>query len=149
MRRMRLENEKDEDYKDICIDVRYFPKGFFQVATSQGYFPKWQLPKNVQFTKWQLPKCAIFRAATSQVWPSRSARPRSNLAAALGPLAHSNRSARPPLPPAAPQSLTCGKLPHGKLYIWEVATWENTLGKLPLGKMPLGKYLTPMYRWVG
>ena len=106
-----------------------FPRVLSQVATSQ--------------------KCAISRAATFQVWPSRSSRPRSNLAAALGPLAHSNRSARPPLPPAAPQSLTCGKLSLGKLYIWEVATWENTLGKLPLGKMPLGKYLTPMYRWVG
>ena len=43
--------------------VRYFPKGFFpsgnfprifsQDATSQGYFPKWQLPK-----------CAITQAAT-------------------------------------------------------------------------------------
>ena len=32
-----------------------FPKDFSQVATSQGYFPKWQLSK-----------CAISRAATSQ-----------------------------------------------------------------------------------
>ena len=31
-----------------------FPKNFPQVATSQGYFPKWQLPK-----------CAITQAATS------------------------------------------------------------------------------------
>jgi len=34
------------------------------VATSHGYFPKWQLPK-----------CAISQAATSQVCPSRSALP--------------------------------------------------------------------------
>ena len=40
-----------------------FPKAISQVATSQGYFPKWQLPK-----------CAISQAATSQVCPSRSAR---------------------------------------------------------------------------
>ena len=40
-----------------------FPKDFPQVATSQGYF-----------TKSQLPKCAISQVATSQVCPSRSAR---------------------------------------------------------------------------
>jgi len=48
------------------------PKDFPQVATSQGYLPKWKLPK-----------CAISQAATSQVFPSCSA--------------------RPPLQPAAPQ----------------------------------------------
>jgi len=41
-----------------------FPKDFPKVATSQGYFPKWQLPK-----------FAISEAATSQFRPSRSARP--------------------------------------------------------------------------
>ena len=41
-----------------------FPKDFYQVATSQVYFPKWQFSK-----------CAIFQAGTSQVCPSRSARP--------------------------------------------------------------------------
>jgi len=30
-----------------------FPKNFSQVATSQGYFPKWQLP-NMQFPKRQV-----------------------------------------------------------------------------------------------
>ena len=53
-----------------------------QVATSQGYFPKWELPK-----------CAISQAATSQVCPSRSARP---------PVCPS-RSARPAFQPATPQ----------------------------------------------
>ena len=43
-----------------------FPKDSSQVATSQGYFPKWQLPK-----------CAISQAVTSQVCPSRSVRPPS------------------------------------------------------------------------
>ena len=41
-----------------------FAKDFSQVATSQGYFPKWQLPK-----------CVISKAATSKVCPSRSAGP--------------------------------------------------------------------------
>ena len=41
-----------------------FPKTFSQTATSQGYFPKWQLPK-----------CAISQATTSHVCPSRSDRP--------------------------------------------------------------------------
>ena len=41
-----------------------FPKDFPQVATSQGYFPKWQLPK-----------CAISQAATFQVCPSHSTWP--------------------------------------------------------------------------
>ena len=35
-----------------------------------------------------------------------------------------------------------GKLPLGKLHIWEVATWEIILGKLPFGKNSLKKYLT-------
>ena len=34
--------------------------------------------------------------------------------------------------------LLFGKLPLGKLNIWEDATWENTHGKLPLEKRPLG-----------
>ena len=60
MRRMRLENEKDEDYKDICIDVRYFPKGTFP----SGNFPKMcNLPSgnfpNVQFSERQLPKSGL------------------------------------------------------------------------------------------
>ena len=40
------------------------PKDSSQVGTSQGYFPKWELPK-----------CAISQAETSQVCPSRSVRP--------------------------------------------------------------------------
>ena len=38
-----------------------FPKDSSQVATSQGYFPKWELPE-----------CAISQAGTFQVCPSRS-----------------------------------------------------------------------------
>ena len=93
-----------------------FPKALSQLATSHGYFPKWQLPK-----------CAISQSATSQ---------------ALGPQPILAASTRPPLKPAAPNLMgscrfgncTFGKLPR---------TWENTLGKLPLGKNPLEKYLTP------
>ena len=62
-----------------------FPKDFSQVETSQGYFPKWQLPKY-----------AIYQAAISQVCSTRSARPQAVLAAEFGSLAHSSRSARPP-----------------------------------------------------
>ena len=62
-----------------------FPKDFSQVATSQGYFPKWQLPKY-----------AIYQAAIFQVCSARSARPQTDLAAAFGSLAHPSRSARPP-----------------------------------------------------
>lgn len=63
-----------------------------QGATFQGYFPMWQPSK-----------CAISHAVTSQVYPSRSSQPQPVLAAALGPPAHSIRSARPTLQPAAPQ----------------------------------------------
>ena len=52
----------------------HFLKAFSQTATSQGYDPKWQLPK---CAKWQLPE--------------------SVLAKALGPLAHPNCSAWPQL----------------------------------------------------
>jgi len=41
-----------------------FPKAISQAATFQEYFAKRQLPK-----------CAISQATTSQVCPSRSARP--------------------------------------------------------------------------
>ena len=63
-----------------------FPKDFSQVATSQGYFPKWQLPKY-----------AIYQAAIFQVCSARSARPQTDLAAAFGSLGHPSRSAPPPL----------------------------------------------------
>ena len=56
MRRMRLENEKDEDYKDICIDVRYFPKGF----------PSGNLPRVLSLVATSQ-KCAIYQVATSQM----------------------------------------------------------------------------------
>ena len=61
-----------------------FPKDFSQVATSQGYFPKWELPKgifpsgnfpSVQFLKRQLPKSVL----TSVLGPQPV------LAAALAP----------------------------------------------------------------
>ena len=47
------------------IMLSAFPKDFSlsQVEISQGYFPKWQLPK-----------CGIFQAATSQAGSSRSSR---------------------------------------------------------------------------
>ena len=56
-----------------------FPKDFSQAATSQGHFPKGQLPN-----------CAISQAVIYPVCPSRSARPPpllSVLAAALGHIA--------------------------------------------------------------
>jgi len=49
------------------------------------------------------------------------------------------------LQPAAPKRAYAifGKLPLGKLHIWEVAPREIFTWKVALGKMPLGKYLTP------
>jgi len=69
-----------------------FPKDYSQVTTPQGYF-----------SKWQLPKCAISQAGTSQVCPSRSARPSACSSRSARPLANPSHSARPPLQPAAPQ----------------------------------------------
>ena len=66
------------------------PKDLYQVATSQGYFPKCQLSKYVQFPKGQLTKSAL---ATELGPPARGARS----------LAHPSSSTRPPLQPAAPQ----------------------------------------------
>jgi len=59
-----------------------FPKAFSQAETSQWYFPHLQPPK-----------CAIYQAATSKVYSSRSARP-----------LFKRSSARSPLQPAAPQN---------------------------------------------
>ena len=64
----------ERDCRRNFKNVRYFPKGFFQsgnfqrifskVATSQEYFPKWQLPKSV-----------LAAALGPLADPSRSTRP--------------------------------------------------------------------------
>ena len=79
-----------------------FQKDFSHEATSQGYFPK----------------CAISKAATSQVCPSRRDRPPLPvLAAALGDLDDPSRRAQPPLRRLRGPNLAFGKLPLGKLHI--------------------------------
>ena len=76
------------------------------MATSQGYFPKWQLPKSV-------------------LAPALG--PQPVLAAVLGPVSHPSRSAQPPLQPAAPQRAK----PNLKEFVaWEIAH----LGSCHLGK---------------
>ena len=95
-------------------DVRYFYKGLFpsskfpRVFSQVGNFP------NVQFLKRKLPKYV--------------------LATALGPLAYSSRSARPP-PYWGLRCLRRPNLTFGKLYIWEVATWEIVTWLAALGKI--------------
>ena len=78
-----------------------FPKAFPQVPTSQGYFPKCQLPKGispsanfpaVQFPKRQLTKY-ILAAALGTL---------ACLVAVLGPLTYHSHSAHPQLQPEAP-----------------------------------------------
>ena len=63
----------------------------FYISLSQGYFPRWQLPK-----------CTKFQAATPQVCRCLIAQPPAMrlgpLAAALGPLAHPSRSTWPTSP---------------------------------------------------
>ena len=102
-----------------------FPKAFFQEATSQWYFPKWQLSK-----------CAISQTVISKVCPS----PKHVLAADRGPLAHPCTLRRLKRP-----NLTFGKLPLGKMYIWEVATWEVVTWEVALKKMSLVNYLEPLH----
>ena len=87
--------------------LRTFPKAFFQMETSEGYFPRGQLSK-----------CKISQVATSQVCPSRSTPPLDYLAAALGPL-------------AAPQK---AKPNLWKVATWEISQLASYLWKLPLGK---------------
>ena len=95
-----------------------FPKDFSQVETSQGYFPKWQLPK-----------CAISQAATSKVFLAAALGPKPVQDAELGPLANPSRSARPPC------SLRCLRGPN----LWEVSAWEIAhLGCCHLGNCLLG-----------
>ena len=84
------------------------------LGTFPKIFPSVNFP-NVQFPKRQLPKY-VLEAALG---------PQSVLAAALGLLVL--RLLRGP-------NLALGKLPLGKLHIWEVATREMSLGKSPLGK---------------
>ena len=68
-----------------------FPNDFSQVATSQEYF-----------LKWELPKCVISQAVTSQVCPSRSARPPACSSRGAQLLAHPSRSARAPIEDCVP-----------------------------------------------
>ena len=105
---MNLAREGQRDtlnYVNSTVDdLRYFPNGVFpsghfprvfsQVATSQGYFPKWQCP-NLHFPKRKLPK-SVLAAALG---------PKPILSATPGPLVHPSRSARPPI---------------GKLYFKEI-----------------------------
>ena len=97
------------------INVKYFPKELFLI----GNFP------NVQSTKRQLPM-SISAAALGP--PLVLVAGLGTLAAALGPHC-SLRCLRGPNP-------TFGKLPLGKLHIWELP-----LGKLSPGKSPLGQCL--------
>ena len=99
------------------------------LGTSQRHFPKRQIPKgiflsgnfpNVQFPKRQIPKSVL--AAVLVLYHV--------LVAALGPLSHTTRSARPPYPPlhCSLRRFRGPNLTLGKLHIWEVATWEVSLG---------------------
>ena len=109
--------------RKIKDDVMYFPKGFFP-----SFFPR-------IFSKWELPNFAISQAATSQVCPSRKARPPVCSVHSAQPSAYPSRRARPPLQPAAPQMV--------KPNLWEVATWEIVTWEVALGKMHTGMYPTP------
>ena len=67
------------------------------------------------------------QVATSNVCPSRSARPPQHvLVAVLDPLAHPSCNSRThcSLQRLRWPNLTFGNLPFGKLHIWEVATWK-------------------------
>jgi len=100
---------------DTCDKVGY------RGVLSQSIFP----------IKWQLPNCTVSQAATSQVCPSRSHRPPSVIATALGPIAHPSSSTWPLLQPAAYQRAlpNLGKLPLGKRlgsYHLGKCFWEST-----------------------
>ena len=73
-------------FTGLLKDVTYFSKDFSQVATSQWYFSKRQLPKS-----------AISQAATFQVCLSHSTPPPSCSSRGARPLAHPSRSARHPI----------------------------------------------------
>ena len=89
-----------------------------------GTFP------NVQFFKRQLPKSVLVAALGPSMFKPRRSAPKPQCSfpiAACG----------------ASESLTFGKLPLGKLHIWEVATGKIDAWQVDFGKIPLGKYLTP------
>ena len=91
----------------LTLMLGTFRKDFFQVATSQGYYPKWQLPK-----------CAISQAATFQVCPNRSARPSLQL------------------PSLTFGKLTLGKFHIWKVATWEIVNWEVCPWEYVFGKVP-------------
>ena len=119
---------------NVIFPCGNFPSLFSQVANSQRYFPKWKLPNGifpsdnfpVQFPERQLPKSVLAAALGLLVSSSRSALP----------LTHPSRSASPPphcrlRRPRRPNP-SLGKLQLGKLKLW----------KLSIGKSPMRKYLS-------
>ena len=123
----------------MAVKFSTFPKAFSQETTSQGYFPKWQLPK-----------CAISQAATSQVCSSSSACPTPDvLVTKVGPypnldavLAHIPCSLRR----IRRSNQTFGKLPLGKLNILEVTTWETVIWEVTLRKCPWKNSMAVCYK---
>ena len=72
-----IRNHLFQEQAFITLPTTVNSKDFSQVATSQRYFPKWQLPK-----------CAISQARQLS---------KPVLAAELGPLAHPSHSVWPPI----------------------------------------------------
>ena len=109
-----------------------FPTYITQAATSQWYLTKWQLPK-CAILKRQLPNNFLAAALGLLVCSSRSAQsPSLSKAATLGPFAACGTSV----------GLTFVKLPLGNLHIWKTSTWDIVTCEVALGKMPVGKCIT-------
>ena len=94
--------------------------------TSLNLVPSGNFPR-VFFPSGNFPNVLFFQTATSQVCPSRSAQ---STACSTPDPSQPQRSA-PIAACGTSEGLTFGKLPLGKLHIWEVATWENAFGKVP------------------
>ena len=105
-----------------------FQKDFSQVATSKGYFPKWQLPK-----------CVISQAATYQVCPCRSVWPPACYSLGALPSSPSQpQCSAPLLHRGLPNhwEVAAWEIAHLKVATWEILTWgrrpwENAFGKVP------------------
>ena len=126
-----------------------FSKAFSQVATSQGYFPKWQLPKGI-FTGGNFPILCHFPSSNfpcsdfpilchfisgnfpSLFKPKHSAAQPIRVALivpyfSLWRLRRSNLTFKNC---CRLGNLTCGEFPPGKLSLGKSNAWENASGKI-------------------
>ena len=121
---------------NVIFPCGNFPSLFSQVANSQRYFPKWKLPNGifpsdnfpVQFPERQLPKSVLAAALGLLVSSSRSALPLTHPSRSASPPPHC-RLRRPRRPNPSLGSCSLGNWNFGNCQLGS-RPWENIFLKM-------------------